>query len=319
MKTMKKSMFITTIMMVVLLVVALSTATFAWYTAQSNTTVTDTTVTSATSDTASLVIDTAAATSNTANNTTVTIEMNERIAPMIYGKGAAPAAGTTTYTDFIASFYTFNVTANGQQYATKPVTTNPATIQKTTNAAEAPTTTTSGDFYITNIGGAAAKVNATITINPDYYEKVTIATDASVKGYYTKSANGNYEPCGETDVAVAGTEYYAKKANNFLRVAMFVDGKYVETWALNSDNASVKYYDYATDASEINKTEGTLDNLKVHSSYTAKTGNVVIKDNLASMGAIRVQLVAWFEGDSHTNAYAGTGALFSIKFGADNV
>lgn len=132
-------------------------------------------------------------------------------------------------------------------------------------------------------------------------------------------ADGAYTACTTDAVAVDGTKYYAKKANSFLRVAMFVDGKYVETWALDSTNSSVKYYDYATDAAKINATEGTLDNLKTHSSYTAKTGNVIIKDSLASMGAIRVQLVAWFEGDSHTNAYAGTGSLFEIKFGAENI
>ncbi len=312
MKTMKKSMFITTIMMVVLLVVALSTATFAWYTAQTNATVSETTVTSATSSTASLVIDTVAATSNAAHNTTVTIEMNQGISPMIYGKGEAPVAGTTTYGDFIANFYTFNITADGNKYATKPVTTNPAVITNTTNEdrSESP----NGDFYITNIGGAAAKVNATITINADYYEEVTVATGGSVKGYYTLAGKA-YTACADDAVAVADTKYYAKKANSFLRVAMFVDGKYVETWALNSDNASVKYYDYATEVTTIEKDN----DLRTHNSYTAKTGNVVIKDSLDSMGAIKVQLVAWFEGDSHTNAYAGTGSLFSIKFGAENI
>lgn len=55
-KTMKKSMFFTTILMVVLLIVALSTATFAWFSANNTVTATQTTMTAATSTSASIEI-----------------------------------------------------------------------------------------------------------------------------------------------------------------------------------------------------------------------------------------------------------------------
>lgn len=56
MKHMKKSMFITTLLMVVLLVVALSTATFAWFTANDTVVATQTTMTAATSSAANITI-----------------------------------------------------------------------------------------------------------------------------------------------------------------------------------------------------------------------------------------------------------------------
>ncbi|NLP33443.1 MAG: hypothetical protein GX353_09890, partial [Oligella ureolytica] len=56
MKTMRKSMFISTVLMVVLLIVALSTATFAWFSANNTVIATQTTMTAATSTDANITI-----------------------------------------------------------------------------------------------------------------------------------------------------------------------------------------------------------------------------------------------------------------------
>ncbi len=56
MKHMKKSMFISTVLMVVLLVVAVSTATFAWFSANDTVTVQETTMTAATTTDANILI-----------------------------------------------------------------------------------------------------------------------------------------------------------------------------------------------------------------------------------------------------------------------
>lgn len=301
MKTMKKSMVVTTVLMVLLLIVALSTATFAWYTAQSNANVTETTVTSAQSTSASLVIDATAATSNTANQSSIDITMNQAINPAMYNATAAPVAGTTTYEDFKGDFVTYTVD-NGGKYASVPATTTVATIASTTGS----TSTTTGDFYVTNVGGVATAVSATVTINPDYYVVKTMADGADVTGLYTET-DGTYTAA--TGTATTGTVYYEKKANNFLRVAMFIDGKYVDTWALTGQTA-VKYADLLTTPPTVGTAQAT------HSEYTAKASeaSVTVVSSLASMTSAKVQLVAWFEGDSHTNAYAGTGALFTVVF-----
>lgn len=313
MKSTKKSMLITTILMVVLLIVALSTATFAWYTAQSNATVTETTVTSATSSSASLVIDATAATSNTAKQSEVTITMNQAISPAMYNSASAPVVGTTTYTDFVGAFISYTID-NGGKYVDVPKTTTVATINQTVGT----TTTTTGDFYVTNVGGVNSNITATVTINPNYYAVKTVATNADVSGLYTKN-----ETTGAYDVAIGNavddTTYYELKANNFLRVAMFVDGKYAATWA-TSEQTDVKYAEIALTGDTAPKAGDTPAS---HSSYTATASGSspvsAIASNIAPMGSIKVQLVAWFEGDSHTNAYAGTGALFTVVFNGESV
>ena len=79
MKNAKKSMFITTILMVAVLIVAVSTATFAWYTATTAATATDATLVAADSKAANVAI------GWTDNATTNTIALNSQdgIAPMV--------------------------------------------------------------------------------------------------------------------------------------------------------------------------------------------------------------------------------------------
>ncbi len=310
-KTMKKSMLVTTVLMVLLLIVALSTATFAWYTAQSNATVTETTVTSANSSSASLVIDATAATSNTASQSSVDITMTQAIEPAMYNAGEAPTVGTTTYDDFKAAFITYTVD-NGGKYTAAPTTTNVAAITQTVGS----TTTSTGDFYVTNVGGVNSKITATVKIDSNYYAAKTVTAGASVANLYTKNATtGAYEDA--TGTAVDGTTYYELKANDFLRVAMFVDGKYVATWA-SAGQTAVKISDIALTGDTAPKAGDTPSE---HTSYTATVSgsSADVAASVAPMGNIRVELLAWFEGDSHTNAYAGTGALFTVTFNGASV
>ena len=79
MKTMKKSMFITTIMMVVLLVVALSTATFAWYTSSNTASTTETQLSSATSSSANIAL----GWSTSAKTTSVSFDPGTGLIPMV--------------------------------------------------------------------------------------------------------------------------------------------------------------------------------------------------------------------------------------------
>ena len=111
---MKKSMFITTLAMVVVLVVALSTATFAWYTAQSTLTSTETSVYTATSTSASIALSSVSSNVTTVSNTSIDITMGANnvengINPMI------PAAALTTYTaaTTTGAFKTASINADG--------------------------------------------------------------------------------------------------------------------------------------------------------------------------------------------------------------
>lgn len=98
MKTMKKSMFITTIMMVVLLVVALSTATFAWYTSSNTASSTSTQLSSATSSSANIAL----GWTTTAKTTSVSFDNGTGLNPMVpmwknENAIAAPSAAIPTF------------------------------------------------------------------------------------------------------------------------------------------------------------------------------------------------------------------------------
>lgn len=308
MKSMKKSMLITTILMVVLLIVALSTATFAWYTAQSNVSVSQTWVTSAASSSASLVIDGAATTSTTATNTTITITMGGNIVPMQYN-AAEPTAvanateetSATTYAAFKDNFVTYTVDIAGK-YASTPSKGNPAEIGTVTGENNG-----TGSFYVSNIGGANTGVAAAINIGSYYKITTDTVTADNVADYFVKSGSAFV---AATEFA-ANETYYEAVTNNLLRVAMFVDGEYVGTWSNNGVKRSTTAVTIGDSSLEGQSQVGT-ENFAANV-YTSGT-TATVKANLASMSSINVQLLAWFEGSDLNNALANGGADFQITF-----
>ena len=93
MKNAKKSMFITTILMVAVLIVAVSTATFAWYTSSSTVTASKTQLSTATSDSANIAI----GWTQSATTTEVSFEPASGLIPMV--PTATFVVDTTTATD----------------------------------------------------------------------------------------------------------------------------------------------------------------------------------------------------------------------------
>lgn len=83
MKNAKKSMFITTILMVAVLIVAVSTATFAWYTSASTLEAAETTISSAASSSANIAITDDAAEIPTTNSVSITLSGAGDVLPMV--------------------------------------------------------------------------------------------------------------------------------------------------------------------------------------------------------------------------------------------
>lgn len=107
MKNAKKSMFITTILMVAVLIVAVSTATFAWYTASGSGSASQANLVAAESSSANIAV----GWESTASTTSVTFaETAAKVAPMC--PTATPVIGTTTYTAM--TFNTQSLNAAGQ-------------------------------------------------------------------------------------------------------------------------------------------------------------------------------------------------------------
>ncbi len=326
MKTMKKSMFITTILMVVLLVVALSTATFAWYTANSNAAVNDSVVYSAKSESAALAITGNLASLNSAdfNNTTVTLTMDngtKGIVPMIPDQDLTGKS----YAAAIASFQTFTISADGSKLASAVTTAAPAVIKTVTDEAiTTPATYTTNTIIIGNQGGLAlASVDATITLNGGSYIFEEVTTEAGVTdvtGLYTATeGEGTLADTTSSTTAVEGTVYYKRySANNYLRVAVFAG-------TTNDDNmtcvgvvgaGNIYYHDYGTAAADAEYTAPSA-------TITAATGNkVTVGTNVGIWGSatdtVYVRLICWFEGTELVNSIAGSAQSFSIAFGSTN-
>lgn len=200
---MKKSMVVTTIVMVLLLVVALSTATFAWYTSNNQANATATELTSATSSSANIALGWSA----TANTTTVTFEAGTNLVPMVPFWSADDAdtadvneALPTKGTSAAPSFLTATLQNNGGTYTFKE-NAGSATPwrQKEGNVAE---------------GGTAAET--LYAINYNTAQDVTVTVSATF---------------------TADTAEGALDIKDLIRVAVVVDGKYIGTLG----NGSMSY------------------------------------------------------------------------------
>lgn len=321
MKTMKKSMFITTIMMVVLLVVALSTATFAWYTAQSSVSSAQVTLTSGTSSSASLAIsDTNNGAAAKGSKVTFTLNNATSVLPMV--PKASPTAGTTETAVFAGNFFTaaMNNAGNFMADGTKA---SPATIASISiDGAESKT---QDNFYVINTNGSnKTGVTVTVTIDTTGYTVLTNRPNDWATAYYSKyyvqtaAADGeNPATYGLINNGVAATAIPAFEQNKYyvkndiiaadLRVAVFADGKYVSTWAMSGE--TVKY-------GEIKANQSASLTTKFDNTITTASGTAASLGDFDALQGKSIQIVAWYDGVGLVVDDAGLPAVFSLAFNA---
>lgn len=213
MKSTKKSLFITTIAMVVLMVVALSTATFAWYTSSSTVSATATQVSTATTSAANIAI----GWTTSATDTSVTFEPAANLLPMV--PTAAFEIDTTTHTNAVASMTTGSYQMSGSTaiFAADGIAATPWTQAQYTADESAGAVTlylvnynTSQDQTVTISLAGLANVEDTPTVVDNFHLAVFAqeAADADVvyKGLLGNTA-ANYGTIeeGETALTDAGT------------------------------------------------------------------------------------------------------------------
>lgn len=302
---MKKSMLISTVLMVVLLVVAISTATFAWYTSNTQVNVTNTAISSAASTSASLSIDTTANTNST--NSSITITMGADLQPMIPTTAPSATDTITTYDAFIGSFTTANVN-NAGIFTGNGGSTNPAKIsQVKAGAAEA---SSQESFFVINTNKENdTDVEAVVTIATTGYMKLNSEPanwSTNYTDYYTVVDGEYVAVTGESAPVFADGTYYTANANiaNHLRVAMFVGNNYVGTWATTAADTRYGTISNGDDSSAL-------------ASYAASANSTAINiGNFAALGSKEIKLVAWFDGNALTVTDAGAIAVFSVTFSA---
>ncbi len=306
---MKKTNLITTLALVVIVAIALSTATYAWYTSQSYVGTSDTTLYAATSTSASLAIDNSHNPLSTSTSIDLTMaNATTGISPMI--PNAAPTAETTTVADF--TFSTAVQNANGT-FKTGRTTATPATSQV---------------FYVINTNAnQQTEVKANVKFGDNTgYTKLTSKPfdwDAKYNEYYSDENGTAVEAVdGKAPDWTANTYYVSnERLVAQLRVALFVcdanaaeaTPKYLNTWASAADAST--YVAPAVGDSDpwIAGAQTTVvsDTTSLKPVATEKTIGTI-----ATLGAKKVQVVAWFDGMGLVDALSGLGTIFTVNFSA---
>ena len=286
---MKKRLLITSIVMMLVVAVALSTATYAWFT--SNTIVTASTVsfTANTSDADSIAI---AWTGNDAPGTTLTAatartEMN----PMV---PSAITIGSQTSTAFAAAFKSGTLYSNNgvPTFNTDVDVATPVTWETTDNGATPAAAAQS--FYIKNMSLANTvgniKVTATIT---DSNTSDEIAADELVRiAVFTKDLKADGKTSEETDYILRGV--LAKKA---------------ASTAVGNPEANVAQATAVPSASAITATAAN-EGFKICKKATNAD------QSLAANNQVDVVVIVWMDGEALTDTTAGVAATISLTFSA---
>ena len=207
MKNTKRSMLITTVLMVVVLVVAISTSTFAWYTASSSGSATSAEITSAQSSSANIAV----GWTNTATTSTIAFynTPGTTVAPMCPTEALATKTGTP-------AFYTNDLSAGGV-FNNNRTNANPWTVQNAEiDNGEGVPATPAGEFtsfYVVNNNvNAAATVNMTMTAT---HANETVKGLLKVAVYARQAdADTTHEEAAWTCLGVLGGTYvYGDPAN----------------------------------------------------------------------------------------------------------
>lgn len=344
MKHMKKSMFITTVMMVVLLIVAVSTATFAWYTSSNTVNTVATQVNSAQSTGANISIgwteSTPVGTSSLEFYTNST-----PFSPMV--PTITEAEGTFSFTN-ATTFYTANISygtlsnhGTATPYIGKQAEGGSSTFYVINYSATKATNIT---FDSNETGENAARLRvavfnadtgALVYTNADLYWGMLMEPDAAVFAMTTEQPTGwadNY-----ANYSTSGTEYVpvtavapAFQPNTYYSggtVLTSEPGDWVGQYATYSTSPSLmvpvvgvaptwvadKYYAYTAPVPERLVAPGA----QKFNAYSTPT-QVAAADGV--VGTAQGFIVkAWFDGPSQVDAYGGTNATFTLTASATNV
>jgi len=308
MKHMKKSMFITTLAMVVVLVVALSTATFAWYTANTTVQATTTAAQSASSDSAAIAVETSEITSGS-TGTSVTMTLTGAIAPMILTTDISDAENSET----LPVFTTAPVN-NTNQFTTAGTSGTPATIATVQDNNDVNANSTLHGFYVGNTNkDTDPEVKVTVTINSEGYIVSTPSEtyfNAHKTDFYTTADNIVFTACTNESVFNGQTTYYQSNANiaTYLRIAIYSNGKYIGTWART--NTAVSY------GTIVANTIGTVEDNANINSFNAIASGTASSNRIALTGVDSelITLYAWFDGCLLTATESNAYCSFNITF-----
>jgi len=276
-----KSLFISTIAMVVMLIVALSVGTFAWYTAQETVTADNAVVGTATSTESAIAI---GWTAGGTRSSSVSFGAQDDLRPMI--PTSKPASGAS-----LPSFQEAQLELQG----TDRIITNVVPRTAWSQVADSGDSTKT-DLFVKNLSG---------TQNVNVYPVVTIPEHQTGDNPDTEEI--------ETD--------WDKDLNHLLRVAIWVSGgestyTHLGTWGDGTVSAYAVDMDNDTYLGKNENLVKVNDNkitLTPSGSRVADTTFQLIPNQEK-----QIYIRAWIEGTALTSGLSGLSASFDVTFSVDN-
>ena len=330
MKSMKKSMFITTILMVVLLIVALSTATFAWYTSNSQVTVSATTVNTASSSAANIEFVWKQGSGVVYNGTSVEFTSGAGIEPMV--PAAIPEANAAVSS---VSFIGAPVNSTGLNFAAASGSKTPWSQNYVSVAAGSSYSVTESEpvnwsthytTYYTRSGASEPYTYSKVPVQAPiptwaaatYYsltsstnDPYTVPSGVTVTELYiaNRATSGSTGTLTLTATFDAGT--VDRDLADALRLAVFFGNQYKGTLASTACQVSYaangSWTNGATVATEVIRTDSYL-------AVAGSTGVELGSINAATETALVI--VAWYDGNMLGNPQAGGNATFALNIAA---
>jgi len=282
---MKKS-FILSLVMVVVLIASLATATYAWYTAQTVVSTTTTTISAAeTGET--LVIDNQYISDPTYAGNSVTLTMSQSINPMIIDAAAFPTGSTAKSS---LAFLTTTLNNLGQATASG-VAGEPSVLTAVSGTGS--TGVYGKAIYVANPGKADATYGVKVTISDGVNKglRVAVFEAAQIKEAY---ADASAETAALNAATLVGIWAPASETIG-----------YMDTIAQGTQFSSGAF------AGESKQALGSglaLQSGKFSGDLTLDAYNNTAIANRAYF------VVAWFEGSDLTNEFAGQDATFTLEF-----
>ena len=280
-----KSLFISTIAMVVMLIVALSVGTFAWYTARETVYANDAVVGTATSKESAIAIGWTAG----ASSSSVSFGAKDDLRPMI--PTSAPASGAS-----LPSFQEAQLELQGTDRIIKNVVSATPWEQVAASGDPAASTT----LFVKNLSE---------TQDVNVYPVVTIPE-------HQEGDNPETPEITETD--------WVGDLNHLLRVAIWVEGgegesayMHLGTWGDGTVSSA-----YAVDMDNdnyLNKNENLV-TVNANKITLTSSGSRVADTTfqLTATQEKQIYIFAWIEGTALTSGLSGLSAGFDVEFKVDN-
>lgn len=288
-KATKKSLFITTLLIVVLLIAAVATATFAWFTAQTQVTATGAQVTASAADVPNLAIGLNAGTGpggalNRVNPLT-TVEFDNASLANIVPLAPATLSTEATTTKLTDNFYTAEIDSAGR-FTRAGATALPARLV---------TAGISSGPHDTAVGGNAFFVANQAADGGNNFSSVTFSL---------------------TDLAVVDGDggvpdgYNAQNVLDLVRVAIFVGGATAADSAMELKGVLARTGTLMTVVGAPVAAETAVAGTSEIASVAVDIGS------LAPDTAVRVAVVVWFDGFGFTSTLSDFAVSFGLQIDA---